>query len=141
MRILVNALATSLLLILGTTASSFAQSDNGSIITILRGGTRPITVTNLPGSAARITNGVTIMTGMPIVSASPQQTSELPGAALAAGNAGFGAGATNPSGNAAAGANRNPTGVNTTRSAGRPGGTISAAPRGFGGARGGFGFK
>jgi len=145
MRILANALAASLLT-LGSAAPSFAQSDNGSVVVIFRGGTTPTTMTNSRRLAAPATNGVTVMTGTPIVRATPQQTSELPGAALATGNgananAGLAAGATNPSrntagGNAAIGAG-----------AGMSGGTIARPARGGfgrpigGGGRGGFGFK
>ena len=145
MRILVNALATALLT-LGSAAPSFAQSDNGSLVIIFRGGTSPTAATNSPGIAAAAANGVTVMTGTPLVRATPQQTAEMPGAALATGsganaNAGLAAGLTSPNGttamgNAAIGAG-----------AGVSGGTIAAPVRGGfarpigGGARGGFGFK
>ena len=146
MRILVNALATSLLMV-GSTAPSFAQNSNGPIVTIFRGGTAPTAATNSPGLAApRAANGVTVMTGMPIVSPTPQQTAQLPGAALATGNgaaanAGLAAGATNPSGNSAMG------NAALGAGAGMSGGTIASPIRGGfarptgGGGRGGFGFK
>ena len=144
-RILSYALALSLLM-LGSAAPSFAQSNNAPIVTIFRGGATPTAGTNLSGMAAPTSTGVTVMTGMPIVSATPQQTSELPGAALATGNgasfnAGLGAGAANPNGNTAAGNAAMGAG------AGVSGGTVMPpAGGGFarpvaGGTRGGFGFK
>jgi hypothetical protein len=130
MRILVNALAVSFL-IAGSAAPSFAQSNNEPVVTIFRGATVPNTAANPPPNAPRAVNGVTIMTGLPIMSASPQamgaapvQTSQLPGAALATGNApAVGAGA------------------------GMTGGTFAApargggAPRSIGGGARGLGFK
>jgi len=126
MRILANALAASLLT-LGSAAPSFAQSDNSSLVVIFRGSTTPTSVTNSAGMAAPTTNGVTIMTGTPIVRALPQQTSEMPGAALATGsganaNAGLGSGAANPNGisatrNAAIGAGASTSGTAIARPA------------------------
>lgn len=149
MRILVTALATSIL-VFGSGPPSFAQSDNGSVVTILKGGRTPTAMTNSPGTTAPATNGVTIMTGVPIV-ASPQQTAGLPigGAAIAPMNGtnvsgSFGAGTTNPSDTfaTAPGANGNATGASSASGgSSSSGGTISGAPRGIGGARGGFGFK
>ena len=145
MRILVNASATALLM-LGSAVPSFAQSDNGSLVTIFRGGTSPNAATNSLGIAAPAANGVTVMIGRPLVRATPQQTAEMPGAALATGNganvnAGLATGVTIPSGtsamgNAAIGAG---AGVSGGTIAARPGGGF-ARPTG-GGARGGFGFK
>ena len=145
MRIIANALATSLLLV-GSAAPGFAQSNNRPAVTIFRGGTAPTMVTNSPGTAAPATSGVTIMTGTPLVSTTPQQTSELPGASLATGNgananAGLAAGATSPSGN---------TGMGNAAigaGAGVSGGTVALPARGGaarpigGGARGGVGVK
>ena len=149
MRILLTALATSILA-LGSSPPGFAQSNDGSVVTILKGGRTPSAMTNSLGTAAPASNGVTIMTGVPIV-VSPQQTAALPsgGAAIAPFNGtnasgGFGAGTTNPSDNFAttSGANGNATGApSTSGGSSSSGGTISAAPRGIGGARGGFGFK
>lgn len=144
MRIIVNALATSLLLV-GSAAPGFAQSGNRPAVTIFRGGTAPTMVTNSPATAAPTTNGVTIMTGMPIVSATPQQTAELPGASLATGNAananaGLAAGTMGPSGNTGMG------NAAISAGAGVSGGTVAlptrgAAARPIGGGRGGVGFK
>lgn len=142
---IINALATALLLV-GSAAPGFAQSNNRPTVTIFRGGTAPAMATNSPGTAAPAANGVTIMTGMPLVSTAPQQTAELPGASLATGNganaiAGLAAGMPNPSGN---------TGMGNAAigaGAGVSGGTVALPPRsGFarpagGGARGGVGFK
>jgi hypothetical protein len=44
-----------------------------------------IIVNALAGNAVPLTNGVMVMTGMPIMRATPQQTSGLPGAPLATG--------------------------------------------------------
>ena len=145
MRILANALAASLLT-LGLAAPSFAQSDNSSLVVIFRGSTTPTSVTNPAATAAPVTNGVTIMTGTPIVRAIPQQTSELPGASLATGNganvnAGLAAGAMNPGGNSATG------NAAIGAGAGVSSGTIAVPARGGfarpfgGGGRGGFGSK
>jgi hypothetical protein len=145
MRLVANALATSLL-IAGSAAPSFAQSGNSPIVTIFRGGTNATTATNSAGLAAPATSGVTIMTGMPMINATPQQTAELPTGPLAAGNganvnAGFGAGAANSNGNSALG------NAATGTRAGAGGATIAPPARGggfarpSGGGRGGFGAK
>jgi|SRR5690349_18345340 hypothetical protein len=147
MRILVNTSALALLMLASAApAPGFAQSNNGATVTIFRGGTNSSAASTSTGMGARAVNGVTIMTGTPLLRTAPQQTAELPGAALATGNgvnanAALGAGAANSGGttsmgNAALGAG-----------AGATGGTIAAPARsGFarpsgGGARGGFGFK
>ena len=140
MRMLVTALATSLLVV-GSAAPGFAQSDRAAV-TVLRGGTEPATAANSSGRAMPASNGVTIMTGIPLVSA-PQQTAALPGAALAAGNganlnAGPAAGAMNPSGNTAM------SDAAIGAGAGMGGGSIAAPARGAGraiGGRGGGGLK
>jgi hypothetical protein len=130
----------------GSAAPAIAQGDNGRVVVILRGSTAPTTVTNPAALAAPVTNGVTIMTGMPIMGATPRQTSELPGAPLATGNgaganAGLGAGAANPSSNGATG------NAAIGAGAGMSGGTIAPPARsGFGRpvggvGRGGFGGK
>jgi hypothetical protein len=85
MRILAKALATSLL-ILGSAAPSFAQSNNGPVVTIFRGGAKSSAATASSGLAARTTNGVTVIGGMPIVTALPPQTAELSGGSLVTGN-------------------------------------------------------
>ena len=144
MRILINALAISLVMV-GSAAPSFAQSDNNLIVTIFRGGTAPASAANSAGRATPPTNGVTVMTGMPIVSATPRQTAELPGAAIATGNganvnAGLGASGANRSGNTATGSAALGAG------AGMSGGTVALPARGsaarpIAGGRGGLGVR
>jgi hypothetical protein len=144
MRILINTSALALLM-LASAAPGFAQSNNGSTVTIFRGGTNSSAAGNSAGIGAPAVNGVTIMTGMPLMRATPQQTAELPGASLATGNganvdAALGAGAGNSGGTTAMGSAALGAGAGAT------GGTIAAPAHGFarpsgGGARSGFGFK
>lgn len=68
----------------GSAAPRSAQTDDGPIVTIFRGGKPPTIVPGSPESAASLTDGVTIFAGTRIVVV-PQQTAELPGAALAIG--------------------------------------------------------
>jgi len=71
----------------GSAVPSFAQTDNVPIVTIFRGGTPPAIVPASPESTASVTGAVTIFAGTRIVVLTPQQTSELPGAALPIGAA------------------------------------------------------
>jgi hypothetical protein len=77
----------------GSAAPSSAQTDDGSVVTIFRGGRPPTIVPSSPGAAESDIGSVIIIAGSRIIVVTPQQTAGLPSAAPAIGaGAGMSAG-------------------------------------------------